>query len=251
MRSAARPGRRSRGRPSRRSGGASGAKADPSRRSGGISRREGGFTLIEIMLAVVILAIMMAIIYGVVASTVQAQQRIEEVGRLSEAGPALLSRIRSDLESAFLPRPGEFFVGYDKTGSTGDRDRIDFVAGVLAYGAEREGDEAVFHGVNEVGYQVLDGRDPKSAGLGVLYRREDFSIDPEPLKGGRLTEMYDRVRHLDFQYYDGEKWLREWNSARMKNQLPQAVRVELRIVVTDAAGTPIDQSFTTTVTFPR
>lgn len=210
-----------------------------------------GFTLLEIMLAVVILAIIMSIIYGVVASTVQAQQRIEEVARLSEAGPALLSQIRSDFEAAFLPREGEYFVGLERKGSTGDRDRVDFVAGVMAYGAEREGDDPVFHGANELGYQVLDSTDPKAAGLGVLYRREDYSIDAEPLKGGRLIELYDRVRHFDLQYWDGEKWLGEWNSRRMKNRLPQAVRIELKIVVSDREDRPVDQSFTTTVTFPR
>lgn len=210
-----------------------------------------GFTLIEIMLAVVILAVIMAIIYGVVVSTVQAQQRIEEVSRLSEVGPALLGQIRSDLESAFLPRDGEFFLGVEKKGATGDRDRVDFVAGVMAYGAEREGDDPLFHGVNEIGYQVLDSNDAKAAGLGVLYRREDFSIDAEPLKGGRLTELYDRVRHFDLQYYDGEKWIGEWNSKRMKNKLPQAVKVELKIVVLDREDRPVEQSFTTTVTFPR
>jgi type II secretory pathway component PulJ len=203
------------------------------------------------MLAVVILAVIMAIVYGVVGSTVEAQRRIEEVARLSEVGPALLSQIRSDLESAFLPRDGEYFVGIEKKGSTGDRDRVDFVAGVMAYGAEREGDEAVFHGSNEVGYQVLDSTDPKSGGLGVLYRREDYSIDAEPLKGGRLSELYDRVRHFGLEYYDGEKWLGEWNSKRMKNTLPQAVKIELRIVVSDREDRPVEQAFSTTVTFPR
>jgi type II secretion system protein J len=213
--------------------------------------KRAGFTLIEIMLAVVILAVIMAIIYGVVASTVQAQQRIEEVSRLSEAGPALLGQIRKDLESAFLPRDGEFFVGLEKKGATGDRDRLDFVSSTMAYGAEREGDEAVFHGVNEVGYQVLDSTDPQASGFGVLYRREDFSVDAEPLKGGRLTELYDRVRSFDLQYFDGEKWMGEWNSGRMKNKLPVAVKVELKIVVIDGQGRPIDQTFLTTVTFPR
>ncbi len=214
-------------------------------------RGRSGFTLIEIMLAVVILAVIMAIIYGVVTSTVQAQQRIEEVSRVSEVGPALLGQIRKDLESAFLPRDGEFFAGLEKKGATGDRDRLDFVAGVMSYGAEREGDEAVFHGVNEVGYQVQDSTDPQASGLGVLYRREDLSIDAEPLRGGRLTELYDRVSHFDLQYYDGEKWLGEWSSQRMKNKLPQAVKVELKIVLLDKDGKAIDQTFLTTVTFPR
>ncbi len=212
-------------------------------------RREGGFTLVELMLAVLILAIIMAIIYGVVVATVQAQQRIEEINQASETGPALLGLFREDIEGAFQPKAGtESFVAIDRKGSTGDRDRIDFVTGRMAYGPERDAEEPAFHSVNEVGYQLLESKaDPNVA---VLYRREDFFLDNEPLKGGRLTELYDRVRHLSFEFWNGDKWLPDWNSKREKDKLPQAVKVELRILVTER-DEPVEQTFTTTVTFPR
>jgi type II secretion system protein J len=211
-----------------------------------VSRR--GFTLIELMLAILILAIMMSVIYGMVVSTVQAQQRVDEVTAGSEIGPAILTQIRMDLEASFLPKEGEYFVAIDRKGSTGDRDRVDFVSAVMAYGPEREGEEPRFHGINEIGYQVQEGR--SDASLGILYRREDFFVDAEPLKGGRLIEMYDRVRHLSFQFWDGEQWRQDWNSKRDKNTLPKAVKVELRIVVTER-DEPVEQAFTTTITFPR
>ena len=60
-----------------------------------------GFTLVELMLAVLILAIMMSIVYGVVVSTVNAAHRVEEITASSEIGPAILTQVRSDLEAAF------------------------------------------------------------------------------------------------------------------------------------------------------
>jgi prepilin-type N-terminal cleavage/methylation domain-containing protein len=214
-----------------------------------IRHPESGFTLVELMLAVLILAIIMSIIYGVVVSTVQAQQRVEEISQVSEIGPAILGQIREDLEGAFLPKPGlDSFVGIDRKGSTGDRDRLDFVTARMAYGSERDGDEPVFHSVNETGYQLLESKDDPN--LAVLYRREDFFLDNEPLKGGRLTEIYDRVRHLSFEFWNGEKWMPDWSSKREKDKLPQAVKVELRILVTER-DQPVEQTFTTTVTFPR
>jgi type II secretion system protein J len=206
------------------------------------SRR--GFTLVEVMLAVMILAVMMSIIYGVVVSTVNAAQRVEEITASSEIGPAILTRVRSDIEAAFLPKEGEFFVGSKKPGGGGDRDRIDFISGELAYGSENEVEEARFHSINEVGYQVLDNR--KDPNVGVLYRRLDYFIDAEPLKGGRLTEVYDRVRSFSLRYYDGEQWRPDWNNKTQKG-LPKAVEIEVKIFVTDRENPNLEQTFKTTV----
>jgi general secretion pathway protein J len=212
------------------------------------SRRDGGFTLVELMLAILILSIMMSIVYGVLVSTVTAAKRVEEITAGSEVGPAILTRIRSDLEAAFLPKEGEFFLGLRKPGPGGERDRIDFISSDLAYGAENDVEEPKFHSINEVGYQVLDSR--KDPNVGVLYRREDFFIDADPLKGGKLTEMYDRVRSLSFRYYDGKEWRPDWSSKAQKG-LPKAVDIELKIVVANNDEPNHEQKFKTTVLLLR
>jgi type II secretion system protein J len=207
-----------------------------------------GFTLVELMLAILILAIMMSIIYGLVVSTVSAARRVEEITASSEIGPAILTRVRSDLQAAFIPKDGEFFVGSKKPGGGADRDRIDFISGEMAYGTEIEGEEARFHSINEVGYQVLENR--KDPNVGVLYRREDYFIDAEPLKGGRLTEVYDRVKSFSLRYYDGEEWRPDWSNKAQKG-LPKAVEIEVKILVTDRDNPNVEQTFKTTVVLSR
>lgn len=211
-------------------------------------RNRNGFTLVELMLAVLILAIMMSIIYGVVVSTVTAAKRVEEITASSEIGPAILTQIRTDLEAAFLPKTdGEFFVATKSSGGGVARDRINFVSSVLAYGQENDIEESRFHSVNEIGYQLTESR--KEQGVAVLHRREDFFIDADPLKGGRLTELYDRVRSFSLRFLEGETWRGDWNSKTQKG-LPRAVEIELKIVVTDREQ-PVEQTFKTTVTFAR
>ena len=213
-----------------------------------MTRLRRAFTLVELMLAVLILAIMMSIVYGVVVSTVHAAHRVEEITASSEIGPAILTQIRSDLEAAFMPKEGEFFVSSKKQSGGGDRDRIDFVSSGMAYGPENEIEEPRFHSVNEIGYQVLESR--KNPNVGILYRREDYFIDPDPLKGGRLTELYDRVRAFSLRFHDGEAWRSDWNSKAQKG-LPKAVEIELKILVTDREDQNVEQTFKTTVTFLR
>lgn len=207
-----------------------------------------GFTLVELMLAVLILAIMMSIVYGVVVSTVNAARRVEEITASSEIGPAILTQVRADLEAAFLPKEGEFFVGTKKQMPGGDRDRVDFVSSGIAYGPENDIEESRFHSVNEIGYQVLDSR--KDPGVGILYRRVDYFIDSEPLKGGMLTELYDRVRAFSLRYYDGENWRQDWSSKTQKG-LPRAVEITFTILVTDRDNPNAEQTFKTTVGFVR
>jgi hypothetical protein len=200
------------------------------------------------MLAVLILAIMMSIIYGVVVSTVTAARRVEEITASSEIGPAILTQLRVDLEAAFLPKEGEFFVATKRAGAGNARDRIDFVSGVLSYGQENDIEEPRFHSINEIGYQTIDSR--KDPSVAILYRREDCYIDSDPLKGGRLTELYDRVRSFSLRFLEGETWRNDWNSKAQKG-LPKAVEIELRILVNDRENKEEEQTFKTTVTFLR
>jgi len=215
-------------------------------------RREGGFTLVELMLSVVLVAIMMSIIYGVVVSTIQAAERIEEITTGTEVGPAIVNQIRSDLEAAIVPdKEKDWFFGIDRKGAAGDRDRVDFLASVTAFGAEDSQSEPRFHTINEVGYAVIDSQ--TRPGEMSLYRREDFWIDAEPLKGGRLTELYDRVTHFDVQYRDGENWVGEWSSKKKEGKLPEAIKVNLRLRVPDklAEGGVAERTFAITVTLPK
>lgn len=213
-------------------------------------RGAGAFTLVELMLAVLILSIVMSLIYGVVTSTVLAQHRIEEIMAANDVGPSLLAEIRHSLEGAFVPKADvEYFVGRDGRGSTGDRDRIDFVTATMAYGSEVEGEEPLFHGTNEVGYQVQDNRN--EPGVGILYRREDYFVDRDPLKDGRLTELYDRVTHFSLSFWDGQNWKADWNNKRDGGKLPRAIKIELKLLVSDRDEPRLEKAFTTTLTFPR
>jgi type II secretion system protein J len=211
-----------------------------------------GFTLLEILLAITLTAITMAIIYGVVVSTIEAQQRIEEEILLSEIGPALLGQLRQDLEAVYQPNTEiEWFRGIDRSYGSGSRDRVDFVAGVMAFGGEDEYQDPVFHSVNEVGYQIKENPDEPDAGI--LYRRLDYFIDEEPLRDGKLTELYNRVLSFDVTYYDREadNWLTEWETLKREDKaLPDAIRVDLKILVRRGDAEDAERSYTLYVTRP-
>ncbi len=191
-----------------------------------------GFTLLELMIAVSLVAIVMTIIYGVVASTLKAEQRIDELTHGTEIGPAVLNLVRQDLDAAFLPdATTESFRGTDAKGYGGDRDRLDFVSSVPAYGSDQPYAPPRFHGINEVGWQVKES--PEHAGEGALYRRLDPFLDAEPLRGGNLTIVVDRVLSFNVEYWNGSIWATTWEPLKQDGKLPAAVKIELKLKVPD------------------
>ncbi|MBI4565035.1 MAG: prepilin-type N-terminal cleavage/methylation domain-containing protein [Planctomycetes bacterium] len=194
-----------------------------------------GFTLLEVLLAVTLLAILMALIYGVVVSTVQAQQRIDAITHGSEIGPAILNQIRQDLTGAFLPDSlQDYFVGQDRKQGYGDGDRVDFISSVMAYGTETSMSRPMFHSVNEVGYQVAES--PDHPGELILYRRLDLFVDAEALQAGRLAVLADRVLSFNIEYRKKTEWVTTWISSQAEHTLPDAVKVELKMRVPDASA---------------
>jgi type II secretion system protein J len=194
-----------------------------------MKRDRGGFTLVEMLVAVAIVAFMTVMIYGVVAAAIRSHQAMEEILEGTEAPPALLNVIRQDIESAFVPdgQPS-YFLGVDKAGAFGPADELDFVSSATVYGRAGENEEAAFHPINEVGYRLMPN--PNDRDYWVLYRRQDYFVDDAPTKGGTLVELYDRVRTFSVEYWDGRTWIPSWDSSRAQGKLPAAVRVEIGMV---------------------
>ncbi|HZL71056.1 MAG TPA: type II secretion system protein GspJ [Planctomycetota bacterium] len=203
-----------------------------------------GFTLIEILLAVALCALVMTLVYGVLMATIQASERVDELTHGSEIGPAILAQIREDIGAAFLPGTDQdYFVGQERSG----RDRVDFVSSAAVYASETPGAEPTIHSVNEIGYQVKEG--PSGEDGLVLYRRVDPFVDAQPLQGGRLTAIAEKVTSFKVTYSAGAEWLTSWVSSKHENTLPSSIKIELKLRVPDrtAEGGFQERTFATII----
>ena len=63
--------------------------------------RESGFTLVEIMLALVIAAMVFTAIFGLVQVGVNVQVDVREITDSEQVGPAILSQLSEDLRNAY------------------------------------------------------------------------------------------------------------------------------------------------------
>ena len=223
-----------------------------------------GFTLVEIVIAMLITALIVLPLGMIVRSTVDAKVSVEAEARARRLGPNIMAAISRDLRNAWATGPdenvemdGEWFRGEHHGGDDDAQDEIWFASSIDSYMKY----EGISSDLTEVGYYVKENKvDDKSPldGLYSLYRREDFSVDKRPDEGGLGIKMHDRVVSFHIWYYDlprdaigedgkldptaleevvkrGSSTEKDSWDSKDNDRLPYAVRVEL---ILDA--TPID-----------
>lgn len=189
-------------------------------------RRSGvAFTLIEMLLAIVIFAMILAAINAVFFGAMKLRQKTADAAARELPLELTMATLRRDLAGIMLP------------GSTfgGQLDSAAQIQGVteLNVGPEIYTTSGVFRDllpwaeIQKVAYVLRDatnrtattGRD-----LVRVVRRNLLSASEEQAEEQRLLSGVSRI---DFSFYDGSGWRTSWNSTNELTTLPQAIRVEI------------------------
>ena len=191
-----------------------------------------GFTLLEVVLAIAIGALLLLAVHAVLVSADASRRAIERRTHASRSAAAVFSLMARDLAAATVYRDVE--VGFAGTREPGGNHRIDFLALVRS---EREvaGRSSL---PTEVGYVAL--RDPAGGPRYRLYRREQFYRDGTPTRGGTLEPVCDDIVRFRARYHDGTSWRDTWTESR---RLPRAVEVELVLAVDGESGGQAEDVF--------
>jgi general secretion pathway protein J len=211
-----------------------------------------GMTMIEVMVAIAILAMVAVLIHGVISSLSRGKKTEEiRTDRVHQAREAI-ERIMRDLSSAYLSQhfPTNTALVTSRTAFVGRSsipfDRLDFTAfaHLRTVRDSHESDQA------EVGYFAV--KDPKVPDKMDLVRREQTPIDLDPLRGGIVNVVAEDIDQFDVHYLDPQtsQWLETWDSTQVTgqpNRLPLEVKITL--VLKGVLGGP-PYSYTTKVFIP-
>ena len=214
--------------------------------------RERGLTLMEIMVAVGVMAMMSILLYGVFDSMARAKKGEAYLVERSRQAREAVARIVREMSASYLslhnpPNLGNAtritaFIG--QNGSP--YDRVDFAsfAHVRTTRDAKESDQA------EIGYFVV--RNPDQSDVYDLVRREQSPLDMDPKRGGVVNVLAENVESFDLKYLDpvNGRWVETWDTtqaAAQPNRLPMAVRVTLTL-----KGVPggLPSTFTTKFMLP-
>lgn len=200
--------------------------------------RSRGMTLLEIMVAMGIMAMISLMIYGAFDS--MSRGRRGEALRADRArqGRDAMERIVRELESAYLSlhtpsAPGLITrqTAFIATSSS-TFDRLDFAS----FAHRRISADAHESDQAEIGYFVV--KDPNVDGKMDLVRREESPIDVsgilDPKRGGVVNVLAEDIDHFDLKYLDPQtaQWIETWDSTSISgqfNRLPIEVRIELEM----------------------
>jgi prepilin-type N-terminal cleavage/methylation domain-containing protein len=230
--------------------------------------RTRGFTLLEVILATTLFALLMGGYYSILINVSDLEQYARSQRAFSAVGPAVLDLIEDDLLSLYTnPRAPNAFPFRGEEGSRGSQpaDSMNFTSLRPTIHKEEFFDRKKFVSspIHETGYRLARGE----GDVRRLYRRESYYPDGTPLQGGEYFEIYDRVLAFDVTYVGfpaeeeerrSQETLKQhrldtfesWNSEE-RRAMPTALVVTLTIEPPRLTVGPADQGPAPQRTFVR
>jgi len=194
------------------------------------ARSAAGFTLLEMMLAIMVLGIMLTMMaesfHAVAGSKVHAEDRLYA----DRAGRAVIwemtKEIRGAVQTPIVPSRVVFIgAGRSAFGNTADSLMVSTMdsghgRAIVGYGAE-----------NVVSWSTVSN--PNHPGW-LMLRRSQQSGLLDTNNTGTPVIVAPNIISLHMRYFDGDQWTENWDSTALPpgRQLPVAVAIELRM------GTP-------------
>ncbi|HEX9778083.1 MAG TPA: GspJ family type II secretion system protein [Geopsychrobacteraceae bacterium] len=180
-------------------------------------RQEHGFTLIEILVAISIGAVLLTTIFGVFGSVSGARDRLEALGEEYHQARVLYDRLAGEVRSVY------FNSASDQTrllagSNTQGHPFLEFSTTLATplFGG-RTG------GVSLVRYEQLEmEREIR------LYRSEWPLLNTQPEQQPQL--LISGLKTFALRYYDGSDWQDEWDS-RLAGKLPRMIELTVEVEV--------------------
>ncbi len=198
-----------------------------------IHERQRGFTLLEVLLAVTLGALLITAVLQVFEASVMAREEVKALAEPMSQGPQILDMIEEDLHGLWTYNVDEnrVFRGEDRdiVGAPADRIHL-LVAGASVFPVRTDNDELRPAPYAEVSYILRASNE--NPNLRELWRREDPLFDKELWRGGNYQLLSKRVRQFDVTYYEelGEEAepFEDWDSAEKKT-LPRRIKIAFEI----------------------
>lgn len=197
-----------------------------------MSRRQmRGFTLMEIMIAISITALMGAMVTMAFQTGFRAKEVVEGEADHYRMLRVAMNRMAREISSAYVSDRYDARRYRDQndrpTNFVGERDRLLFTtfAHQRLYTDAKESDQAIIE------YFVQTSTEKEAKGRMDLMRRVNPNVEDRMDRGGTTDVLFEGVKRVEFEYWNPERkeWDDEWDTRRteQKDKLPTRVRITL------------------------
>jgi type II secretion system protein J len=203
-----------------------------------------GFTLLEVMIAVGIMATIMVILFGTYSAAVDRAARARDLSQVHHEARVLFQLMANDLRSAYVKESVEqaqqavqqaktqptTFLGEDHTEADAPADKIEFSTVLPAQRPDVPDTEMC-----RVAYSIEPLNETRQSRA--LLRRVNCSLDPAATNQDHLYVLTELAHGLDFKYYDqqGTEFL-DWNSREPRGGKRIPARLKVTLLLMDQHG---------------
>ena len=203
-----------------------------------------GFTLMEVMIAIGIMATILVIVFGTYSAAVDRAARTRNLSQVYHEARVLLQLMANDLRSAYITEPTEqaqqalqlakvepvTFLGEDHTEANNPMDKLAFST-VLPTQRPDVPDTEMCH----VTYSIEPVNEPPQSRA--LFRRLNCSLDPADADQDHLFLLTELAYGLDFKYYDDQGTeYSDWNSRQPRGGKRMPARMKITLLLADQRG---------------
>ena len=190
------------------------------------------FTLIEMLLAVAICAIVLVAINGVFATAVRLRDKTSDAVEQSLPVNRALEIMHRDLKGTVGPGgllAGDFRCGAQAMGATmglsGEAGSagLDFFTSTGALN-----DKTPWGDIQEVFYELKAPADKNQVGMD-LVRCVNRNLLATTTTTPEIQWLMGSVQTLEFDCYDGTQWRNTWDTSAGDTNLPVAVRIRIQL----------------------
>jgi type II secretory pathway pseudopilin PulG len=245
--------------------------ADPPRPGSGLAPHGAGFTLLEVVIAVGILATILVLLFGTYTAVAERAARTRDLSRIYHEARVLLRLMADDVRTAYVntattpaPQtaqqappeglrvqvPPPTFVGEHRTDEHQPADTLAFATIVpvqrpdvpdtemcrVAYSLEPVINHPETRMWASSAAQQPDPATAPSPPRG-LFRRVNCHVDPTATTEDRLDLLTEAARGLEFKYYDAQGTeYPDWNSQQPRGGAPLPARTKITLLLVDRQG---------------
>jgi general secretion pathway protein J len=191
-------------------------------------RTRRGLTIVEVIVALAVLAIIGTLAFSTLASTIGVQESIELAGGSRRTARTALGTITRQLQLAHMTKNVTAVNTY-KTVFVGKDDDDEDTLWFATLGHKRRFRDSRECDQGEV--TLFTEEDPEHSKHMVLFHRAGPRIDHEPDQDGPILPLARGVTRFDLKYLDPRtgEWKEEWDSTggETPGMLPRAVQIVL------------------------
>jgi type II secretion system protein J len=198
---------------------------ETTKRSGMQLRSCRGFTLIEILVAVAVLALLVGLIQGIYLGVARSRVSAETQTAAVHAASSTLQRLADELAMAFFSKSRPEQTVFKGLSDAQHLSSLEFASRVPTIAGIRTGGDV------RLSYELVRDSGAQDDRVYVLRRTELADFRGNPDRDGIVYDMLSGVRSFTVEYFDGDKWVEDWDSdtnvANNAQPLPKAVRIEV------------------------